>query len=66
MERLDRAYVDHEWLMEYPEGTLINEPITVSDHAAITYDSNPNLGKRIGRIKLIDGAFTSHKSNKIL
>lgn len=43
LERLDRGYVTTSWFDEFPEGRIKNEPITVSDHAAICYDSDPPI-----------------------
>lgn len=41
LEMLDRAYVTSLWYDEFPEGIIKNEPITVSYHATICYDSSP-------------------------
>lgn len=41
LERLDKGYVTLEWFEEFPNGRIIHEPILVSDHAAILYDSDP-------------------------
>lgn len=41
LERLDRVYVTPTWYEEY--GRIKNEPITVSDHTTICYDSSLNI-----------------------
>ncbi|XP_021864500.2 uncharacterized protein [Spinacia oleracea] len=43
LERLDWGYVTSLWFDEFPEGRIRNEPITVSDHAAICYESSPSI-----------------------
>lgn len=40
LERLDRAYCTNEWDYLHPNGILLHEPIFISNHAAIVYDSN--------------------------
>ncbi|XP_021745336.1 uncharacterized protein LOC110711266 [Chenopodium quinoa] len=40
LERLDRAYCFSNWLNDFPDGRVFHEPIVVSNHAAILYDSN--------------------------
>ncbi|KAL2895344.1 Protein mab-21, partial [Bienertia sinuspersici] len=34
-EHLNRAYVSHDWPQMYPEATIINFPITISNHSPI-------------------------------
>ncbi|XP_021750305.1 uncharacterized protein LOC110715993 [Chenopodium quinoa] len=45
MERLDRAYSSSQWFNDFPDGRVVHEPITVSDHAAIIYDTNNQVTK---------------------
>ncbi|XP_021727985.1 uncharacterized protein LOC110695086 [Chenopodium quinoa] len=43
LERLDRGYDTPDWFEEFPNGRIVHEPIQVSDHAAILYDTDPNV-----------------------
>lgn len=45
-ERLDRAYKTLDWKITYPNSNVINQPIINSDHAAIVYDSSPNIAAK--------------------
>lgn len=39
LERLDRAYMSVDWFTEFPNSRLLNQPILVSDHAAIVFET---------------------------
>ncbi|XP_021747558.1 uncharacterized protein LOC110713414 [Chenopodium quinoa] len=43
LERLDKAFCTDQWFADFPEGRIFHEPIVVSDHAVIIYDSNPSM-----------------------
>ncbi|XP_021717469.1 uncharacterized protein LOC110685287 [Chenopodium quinoa] len=38
LQRLDRAYMTSDWFQNFPESRLINQPILISDQAAIFFD----------------------------
>ncbi|XP_021728390.1 uncharacterized protein LOC110695469 [Chenopodium quinoa] len=42
LERLDKVFCTNQWFEDFLEGRVLHEPIIVSDHAAITYDSDPS------------------------
>ncbi|XP_021746468.1 uncharacterized protein LOC110712326 [Chenopodium quinoa] len=41
LQRLDRSYMTSDWFHNYPDSRLINQPIFISDHAAIVFDDSP-------------------------
>ncbi|KAL2931509.1 LINE-1 retrotransposable element ORF2 protein [Bienertia sinuspersici] len=51
-ERLDRAIATQDWLQLYPEATVINFPICLSDHGPILLTTTPTGSKRRSRIQM--------------
>lgn len=52
-ERLDRGYATDEWCQIFPEASILNLPILVSDHSPIILDII-NARKKKSRVRKID------------
>ncbi|XP_021850152.1 uncharacterized protein [Spinacia oleracea] len=48
LERLDRAYMSTDWFLKYPDSRVTNQPILISDHAAIVFETS-HLGLKKNR-----------------
>lgn len=44
--RLDRVYMTGEWLTKFPDSRLMNQPILVSDHVAIVFETSTTKVKK--------------------
>lgn len=55
LEHLDRAYVSLDWLEKFPNTSVRNLPLTVSDHTPICSKQNFPLQRSKDHIKLRHG-----------
>lgn len=52
LERSDRGYSTSQWKNLYPEASIVNLPILVSDHAPILLDTQPATNKKCRTLKV--------------
>lgn len=65
-EQLDRGYASDSWLEAFPEATILNFPIVVSDHGPIILHTKPDNKRKKGPIRMEAWCLDMEEPKKII